>query len=542
MSAVSPDIPVQPRVAVSSGLGRDAVLVSVCTLISRITGFVRVVATAAVLGTGVLADVYQTANMIPNLLFELVAGGVLQAVLVPSFVAARREHGDSGLTEATRAMCGVVVGGLTLLTIAGMVLAPVISHLMVLSEPNTALAHDKIGLMVPMVLTFVPQLLCYGFATVTQAALNARGRYVAAALAPAVNNIVVVAACIAFRATRTGDGVVGLHLTTWQFLLIAGGTTLGVVAFSLTPAFALNAVGVSWWPSWNPHHPAVRNLRGSFGWMTLSIVSTLVPTTAALALGNGAAGGVAVFMYAFAFFVLPHALIAVTLATTLGPRVAEGWQGGRVREVRSAIDGAMKAAVPLLTLAAAGMVALAWPLTRLVANFGQTASQGEAPIAHTLAAFGPGLIGYGIAFVMLRVLFVLGEVRDASLLMVISAIVGVVVMAVLSRSMAESDRAAALAIGYGSSQVVGAVLLSIRVHRLTRAMSLSRSAGLLVEAAIAGSVGCGAMWIVEHLLDPLQPPPLLGFLAGGTAGVLAFTGVMVMARGRDLWSWLPRPG
>jgi putative peptidoglycan lipid II flippase len=370
--------------------------------------------------------------------------------------------------------------------------------------------------------------------------LNARGRFVAAALAPAVNNVVVVAACIAFRATREGDGVVGLHLTTWQFLLVAGGTTLGVVAFSLTPALALNSVGVSWFPSWNPHHPAVRTLRGSFGWMTLSIVSTLVPTTAALALGNGAEGGVAVFMYAFAFFVLPHALIAFTLATTLGPRVAEGWQAGRVREVRSAIDSAMKAAVPLLTLAAAGMVALAWPLTRLVANVGQTASQGQAPIAHTLAAFGPGLIGYGIAFVVLRVLFVLGEVRTASLLMVVSAAVGVVVMVVLSMTMAPGDRAAALAIGYGSSQVVGAVLLSVRLHRLTRAMSLSRSAGLLLEALLAGAAAAGAMYLVEAVLAPTDPSPVLGFFLGGVAGVAAFTVVMTLARGRDLWGWVRR--
>lgn len=530
-----------PRVAVSAGLGRDAILVSACTLISRITGFVRVVLTAAVLGSGVLTDVYQTANMIPNLLFELVAGGVLQAVLVPSFVAARRDEGDRGLSAATRATVGAVVLGLTLLALVGMALSSLIAHLMVLSEPDPVLAADKRQLMVPMVLVFVPQLICYGLATVTSAALHAKGRFVAAALAPAVNNIVVSAAFIAFRATNEGPLFDRLDLGTGQFVLIAGGTTLGVVAFSLVPALALNLAGVSWLPKWNPHHPAVRTLRTSFGWMTLSIVSTLAPTTAALALGNGAPGGVAVFMYAFAFFVLPHALIAFTLATTLGPRVAEGWQTGRVREVRSAIDGAMKAAVPLLTLAAAGMVALAWPLTRLVSNFGQTASQGQAPIAHTLAAFGPGLIGYGIAFVMLRVMFVLGEVRDASLRMVVSAVTGVAVMAVLSQVMSDNDRAAALAIGYGASQVVGAVLLSVRVHRLTRSMSASRSAGLLLEALIAGGAACGAMWLVEDLLRASEPEPALGFFVGGVVGVATFTLVMVLARGRDLWSWVRRP-
>ena len=92
--------------------------------------------------------------------------------------------------------------------------------------------------------------------------------------------------------------------------------------------------------------------------------------------------------------------------------------------------------VPLLVLAGAGMVALAWPLTRLVAGVGQTSSQGLAPIAHTLAAFGPGLLGYGLAFIMTRVLFALGDVRRASILMVAGAVVGVVTMVVASAWMA----------------------------------------------------------------------------------------------------------
>ena len=427
---------------VSSGIRRDTILVTLCTLLSRVTGFGRVVATAAVLGVGVLGDVYQTANMIPNLLFELVAGGVLQAVLVPSFVAARREGGNAALSEATRATAAVIVVGLAAVAVVGAAVAPILGRLLLLAEPSAATADRKLDLMVPMVLVFVPQLVCYGVATVTSAALNAKGRYVAAALAPAVNNLIVIASCIAFRATRGGEAA-DLDLTRWQFVLIAGGTTLGVIASSLTPAIALRRTGVQWLPRWRPGHPAVQSMRRSFGWATLSIVGTLVPTAAALALGNGAPGGVAVFVYAFAFYVLPHALIAVTIATTLGPRVADGWQAGRVGEVRSTIDNAMRITVPLLVLAGSGMVALAWPLTRLVAGVGQTSGQGLAPIAHTMAAFGPGLVGYGLAFIMTRVLFALGDVRRASMLMVAGAVVGVATMVVASASMAPASRAAA---------------------------------------------------------------------------------------------------
>ena len=85
------------------------------------------------------------------------------------------------------------------------------------------------AVMFPLV--FVPQLIFYGIVTVLRAALHAKGRFIAAALAPAVNNVIVMVACIAFRANRDGR-VADLDLTTWQFALIAGGTTVGVL---LTP-------------------------------------------------------------------------------------------------------------------------------------------------------------------------------------------------------------------------------------------------------------------------------------------------------------------
>lgn len=508
-------------------------LVTVCTLLSRITGFGRVVATAAVLGSGVLGDVYQTANMIPNLLFELVAGGVLQAVLVPSFVAARRAGGDEALGDATRATSGVIIAGLALVAAIGMALSPMVARLLVLSEPSATVAREKIEVMVPMVLVFVPQLVCYGIATVTSAALNARGRYVAATLAPAVNNLIVIVACVLFRAAR-GNTVADLNLSPGEFALIAGGTTLGVVVFSLTPAIALRRAGVPWWPQWRPAHPAVRSMRRSFGWATLSIVGTLVPTATALALGNGAPGGVAVFVYAFAFYVLPHALIAVTIATTLAPRVADSWQAGRVGEVRALVDNSMRVTVPLLLLAGGGMLALAWPLTRLLAGVGQTASQGLAPIAHTLASFGPGLLGYGVAFVMTRVLFALGDIRRASILMIAGAVMGVLWMSVASAVLEPTHRAAALAIGYGASQTIAAVLLTIRVHRLTGAMAGMKALRLGIESVVAAGVAVVVMYEVVAAFDPTRRQALVAFLLGGTAGVCAFALVMAAFRHREI--------
>jgi putative peptidoglycan lipid II flippase len=524
---------------VGSGLRRDTAVVTLCTLVSRVSGFGRVMATAAVLGSGLLGDVYQTANLVPNLLFELVAGGVLQAVLVPTFVAARRHGGRREMSDAVQAANGTVLAVLGGIAMLSMVAAPFTTRLLVAYEPSTDVARDKLDLMLPMVLVFVPQLLCYGLATVSSAALNARGRFVAAALAPAVNNVIVIAACIWFRAARHGE-VADLDLTAGQFAIIAGGTTLGVVAFALTPSVVLRSDGVKWWPRWNPAHAAVQAMKASFGWATLSVVGTLVPTTVALALGNGAPGGVAVFVYAFAFYVLPHALVAVPLATTLAPRVADQWQRDDVATTRESIDHAMKVAVPLLVLAGAGMVALAWPVARLAA-FGQTASQGLAPIAHTLAAFGPGLVGYGVAFVMTRVLFAIGDVRVASMLMIVGAVVGVTWMGVASGVMAPTERAAALAMGYGASQTIAAVLLTRRVHQRTGSMNGRLSARLVAESLAAGGAALVAMWWVTAQFGTSRRESLEAVLFGGTAGVFAFVVVLALLRGRDLLAHRRQP-
>lgn len=515
-----------------AGLRRDTALVTACTLVSRITGFGRVIATAAVLGSGLLGDVYQTANLVPNLLFELVAGGVLQAVLVPTFVEARRLGGRRLLGTAVQAANGVVLAVLSLIALAGMALSPLLTRLVVAAEPSAAVAADKLDVMLPMVLVFVPQLVFYGVATVAGAALNARGRFVAAALSPTVNNVIVIVACLWFRHLRAGAAA-SLDLTPAQLAVLAGGTTLGVVAFAVVPLVVLRRDGVGTRPQWLPGHGAVVAMRQQFGWATLSIVGTLVPTAAALALGNGAPGGVAVFMYAFAFYVLPHALVAVPLATTLAPRVADRWQERDAATARNVIDSSMRLAVPLLLLGGAGMVGLAWPVTR-VAAIGQTASQGFAPIAHTLAAFGPGLLGYGVAFVMTRVLFAIGDVRRASVLMIFGAVAGVATMAVTSSLMAPSERAAALAIGYGASQTVAAVLLTGRARELLGAPRWAALAKVLATSTVAAVAAVLVMLAVANRFGTSRAASLLALVVSGAAGVAAFALVLSAGGGRQL--------
>ena len=518
------------------GFARDTIVVTACTLVSRLTGFVRVLVAAAVLSNGLLGDTYHAANAIPNLLFELVAGGVLQAFLVPSFVAARRSGGDEELGRSAGVVLGVLLVGLSAVAAVVMALSPLITRVLTSAGSDAAVIADKRAVMTPMLLMFIPQIAFYGMGMVTTAALAARGRFAAAALAPAVNNIVVITCYLLYRASRQGQEA-SLDLDTTQFLLVAGGTTLAVIAFTAVPGIVLRSQGVRWRPQWQPHDRLVSDLRASVGWAMLSVVGTLVPTAAAIVLGYRVVGGVAVFTMTFAFFVLPHALIAVPVATTSAPRIADAWQRGDRVRTGALIERAARVIVPLLLLAGAAMVALSWPVARVASSFGQAASQGVAPIAHALSMFGLGLLGYGMSFTMTRVLFSLSDVKRASMLVATAAIVGVCAMAVASAVMSDSNRAAALALGYGTTQTLSAALLTWRAHQLT-GYPTRRSMGRLGVGSLAAAVVAGVvMFGVGQWFDHTRLASLAAIVVAGCIGAGVFVaclGVFTGVRPRTL--------
>ena len=529
------------ELAVGERMAHDTLVVTVCTLLSRMTGFGRVLVAAAVLSNGPLGDTYHAANLIPNLLFELVAGGVLQAVLVPAFVAARRDSGDDGLGRATGVVAGTIAGVLAVIAATVMLLAPLITWALTALEDDPVLVADKRRLITPMLLVFIPQIVFYGIGMVTTAALSARGRFAAAALAPAVNNVVVISCYLGFWAARDGDPA-SLQLDLLQFALLAGGTTLAVVAFTAVPGLVLSSQGLRWRLRWAPRDPVVAALRSTIGWAMLSVVGTLVPMGAAVVLGSGAPGGVAVFTIAFTFFVLPHALIAVPVATALAPRVAESWQRGRSSDAAALVERSMSVVVPLLSLATAGLLALAFPIARVVASLGQAGSQGDAPIAHAVGAFGLGLMGYGIAVVMTRVTFGLDEVRRGARAVMVSAVSGVAVMVIASSVVAGTDRAAALALGYGVAQTVSAVLLTRLVRTVIAAPTWEANGRLAIGSIIAAALAAGVMVLAQRPFATDRAGSLASIAVAGVAGSAVFAAAVVAFAGVRPGSVLMRGG
>ena len=171
--------------------------------------------------------------------------------------------------------------------------------------------------------------------------------------------------------------------------------------------------GVRWRPRL-ARDPAIARLARQGAWAGAYLGLTQLLTLGVLVIGNGASGTVARFTFALAFFQLPYALIAVPVATARFPAMASAVLARAGDRLARLVGDGVVTTVAGCALASAALLALAWPLVRLTA-YGHVAGGAIAPLAHAVAAFAPGLVGYGLFFLLTRVRYAQGDVRSPTL-------------------------------------------------------------------------------------------------------------------------------
>ena len=214
-------------------LARGAAVITAATAVSRITGFMRVVVVAAAMGTTFLANTYQTANTAPNVVFELVAAGVLTSVFVPTFVdylvkGAREEGWRAANALTTVALVALVV-------IAGVValVAGPLMRLLTLGVDDPSLRTREIALGATFLRLFTPQIVLYGAGMIMTGALHANRKFAMAAVAPIFNNLVVIGVYVAYAMMRGDRPPTVQGITSAETLVLGLGTTLGVIVMTL---------------------------------------------------------------------------------------------------------------------------------------------------------------------------------------------------------------------------------------------------------------------------------------------------------------------
>lgn len=485
---------------------RNATIMAVFTAVSRLTGFARLIVVAAVLGTSYLGNTYESANTIPNILFELFAAGVLQSVLIPIMVdAVDRSH------EGAEKTAGVILGAmLTLLAAvvaAGLVAGSAIMGLLVSGVDDAAIRAAEVNLGTFLLWFFLPQLFFYAAGMVASAVLNATGHFWQPVFAPTLNNVVVIATYLTFAFMR-GDQAPSLDLSTQEKLVLAIGTLAGVVAFCAVPVVAAWRNGFRLLPSFRFRDPILRRLARQGAWAAGFLAGSQVLLVAVLYFANGTEGGVVVYQLAYVLFMLPVSLFAVPMFTTAFPDLTRSARKQRWIEFGDEV-GRITRSVGLFTIASVGILcALAVPLAHVLALGHASARVTE--VAGAIAGFAVGVPGFALMLLMTRVAYSYQDTRTPTFVNLGVTAVGVIAMSMLVSIVSDADRITVVGIGYGVAQVAGAAVLGVSVNRRVRhAGGRIRSVGApLVRAVFATTVAS----VVVHLAVRRVP---VGGIAGG---------------------------
>lgn len=515
-----------------AGLVRSSAVVAAGTLLSRLTGLLRVVVLAAAIGKESLADTYNLANITPNIVYELLVGGVLAATLVPVFVDLHERHDD----RSTSAVFTVTMTALVLFTAATMLLSPLLARLFVIHENGPDRAA-QLHVLTVLILCFVPQMIFYGFTTLASALLNARHRFVAAAFAPVLNNVVVIGALLVFVAHTSGrhgaiTDVTRVRNDLGLLLLLGIGTTVGIVAMGvvLVPAVARAGVRLRFVLQWR--NPAIKTILRLSGWTAGYVVTNQLAQLFILILANNSSGNVSAYVYAFTFYVVPHGLLAVSIMTTMTPNLARRARAGDDEGLRREFGLGLRYIVVLVLPASILFTVLAQPMLAVIVRHQFTAHDAVVT-ADTLQAFGLSLVPFSVYLYVMRAFYALQDTRTPFVLNAFENGLNVVFAIALFSPLGVQGLALAWSGAYLVAAVVALLVLRKRIGgvpdadaaRSTVRAGAAALAMALVAVPIAGAIGRST-----------PGSALLATAAAGTAGTLVYVAGLFALRSNELSS------
>ena len=490
------------------GLAAVATGIALLTAAARLTGFARVVVFDAQVGAGCTGAAYAAANQLPNVLFEVAAGGALAGAVVP-VLAGRLAAGRADDADRTASALLFWVVAL-LVPVAGLLaaLAGPLSRWLLAGSATAADCGDPAALAdltARMIVVFAPQVVLYGVGVVLAGVLQARHRFTGPALAPLLSSLVVIGAYLLFGGLGGGPGGDPARLPgRGAELALTAGTTLGVAVLSLSLLRPVARAGVRLRPG--PRFPpgALPALRGPAlaGLTALLAQQGAVAVTVVLASRVGGAGALNALQFVQAVYLLPYAVLAVPLATAAFPRLAAHAAAGRRPQVAATVAAGTRGALVVGLLGTAVLAAVAPAVQDLFRALDDAGGGALGRLGESLAWFAVGLPGWALVAHHTRVLYALGRSRAA---------------------------ASATAAGWGVA-AAGSLALTLAL----RAAGLPGLRATLVGTAVATSAG---MLLAAALLwpsvrraagpdalagtRPVAVTAVLGALAGGVAGQVA---------------------
>jgi putative peptidoglycan lipid II flippase len=522
-----------------SSLAKSSAIMTAGTLTSRVLGLVKASLLATAIGvTAVQADAFDIANKVPNTLYMLLAGGVVNAVLVPQIVrASKREDGGEDFTNR-------------LLTLSFMILAAV-SVLATLAAPllvwlySSGWSPEQMALATAFAYWCLPQLFFYGLYTLLGQVLNAKSSFGPYMWAPVLNNIVAIGGLAVFILIFGTNNASPHELSTWtpdKIALIAGTATLGVAAQALILIWPLKRIGFKYKPTFGFRGVGLASagkvafwtfaamLIGQLGFLVISRVAS-----GASVPGDGNASNAA-YTNAYLVFMLPHSLIAVSLATALFTSLAKD----AAEKDTAAVIGDFSMGVRMVGLinafATAALIVLASPVAMVIAGTGREQAMAIGLVIITMVF---GLVPFSANYLAQRVFYAYEDAKTPffiQLPQIIFQSLAVLSASIFPKSVTVAIIGLVMSLGYLFAMILSFSILKKRLGEIDLKEILTAHLKFLLAAIVAGGAGCGLLYFFPDFALAGRWQAFATTALVGSVMLVFFIGACYLLRVRELHS------
>jgi putative peptidoglycan lipid II flippase len=522
-------------------IARSSAIMAAGSMVSRVTGLIRTVALGAAIGAATVGNAYNLSNTLPNMVYELLLGGVLSSVVVPLLMKARTQDNDRGeaYTQRLLSLATIFLAGATVLAV---LVAPLLTQL-VASHSHPADKH----LITTLSYLILPEIFFYGIAALLAGVLNTRGHFMAPMWSPILNNLVVIATALVFWVMPGPKTLDATTITTPQVLVLGIGTTLGIVvqASGLIPA--LRRVQFRWKWRFDFGQLGLRQIGRTSAWMLTYVIMTQIGLTVILKLSQSAASrsslthpapGPAIFNNAFLIFMMAHGIVAVSILTALMPRLARAAAEGRFSDMGHNLTMGTRLSAVILIPVTAAYIVLGRPLAVALFQWGHYTHAEAMQTGTVIAVAAIGLVPYAITQMQLFAFYAMPDTKTPALVnmpvVAVRIALDVILYFALPLALVDAGLMLGNAISYVIAAIIGYQLLRRRIG-LRAIGDTMRALGKLAVAALIAAIPAWLLsLLIQHELGNGKVGAVAALIVGAIVLGVAYVGAGLLLKARDI--------
>ena len=542
---------------------RSSAWMALGTIFSRILGFVRAILLAAMIGvTTNAADAFGVANQLPNNVYAIIVGGVLNAVLVPQLVKAHK-NADGGKDYVDRLLT-LAITVFAVITALTLVFAPVLVSLY-----TSGWSADQLALATAFAYWCLPQLFFYGLYSILGEVLNSRSHFGPFMWAPVLNNVVALAGMVAyiwifgFDPTGQTGGGASADWTASRIALLAGAATAGVAAQALILFVSWRKIGLHFKPNFKWRGVGLRPALKAATWTLAMVIITqlagIVQTAvtsipAAARAGDLSAGthslevaSVAAASIAWLIFMLPHSVFTVSIATAYFTRLTKHAHDGEMAQFKTDLADGLRLIAMVSIIAASALMVLAYPIARVfVGEYPATVALGNVIVALMV-----GLLPFSFNFFMQKAFYAIEDTKTPFFITLTQCVVLVAGLLIIANTVPAQNLVVAVSLMVSGSIALQATLAALtlkkRIGSFAQGLVL-RFAKFIVAAAIAAATSLAVLQLLggtgegSYALSSVVSAVIVSGISAAVMG-LVFLVVLRLVRapeGKEILSFVTR--